>query len=99
MDYRLLADFGRIDKDHDYRISEPEYTVWSDQVKQELTDRLERVKAADFRQVDLDRDGKNTFKEIKHFLKGLRLSSAPAWQPKAPDANPTDKASGKKGKK
>ena len=99
MDYRLLADFGRIDKDHDYRISEPEYTVWSDQVKQELTDRLERVKAADFRQVDLNRDGKNTFKEIKHFLKGLRLSSAPAWQPKAPDANPTDKASGKKGKK
>ena len=82
MDYRLLADFGRIDKDHDYRISEPEYTVWSDQVKQELTDRLERVKAADFRQVDLN-----------------RVSSAPAWQPKAPDANPTDKASGKKGKK
>ena len=98
MDYRLLADFGRIDKDHDYRISEPEYTVWSDQVKQALTGRLERIKAADFTQVDLNRDGKNTFREIKHFLKSLRLAAAPAWQPKSPDTAASDKKDGKKGR-
>ena len=98
MDHRLLADFGRIDKDHDYRISEPEYTVWSDQVKQALAGRLERIKAADFTQVDLNRDGKNTFREIKHFLKSLRLAAAPAWQPKSPDTAASDKKDGKKGR-
>ena len=46
MDYRYLMDFGRIDKDHDYKISEPEYTVWADGVKADLTERLERIKVA-----------------------------------------------------
>ena len=83
MDYRYLMDFGRIDKDHDYKISEPEYTVWADGIKADLTERLERIKAADFTAADLNRDGKFTFRELKHFFKGLLLAAAPAWQASA----------------
>ena len=83
MDYRYLMDFGRIDKDHDYKISEPEYTVWADGIKADLTERLERIKAADFTAADLNQDGKFTFRELKHFFKGLLLAAAPAWQASA----------------
>ena len=83
MDYRYLMDFGRIDKDHDYKISEPEYTVWADGIKADLTERLERIKAADFTAADVNRDGKFTFRELKHFFKGLLLAAAPAWQASA----------------
>ena len=94
MDYRYLMDFGRIDKDHDYKISEPEYTVWADGIKADLTERLERIKAADFTAADLNRDGKFTFRELKHFFKGLLLAAAPAWQ--APAAAPAPGAAAPK---
>lgn len=94
MDYRYLMDFGRIDKDHDYKISEPEYTVWADGIKADLTERLERIKAADFTAADLNRDGKFTFRELKHFFKGLLLAAAPAWQASAAAPAPRRRAEG-----